>query len=359
MAALPSIYINLEDDVSKVVERIKRQHASELVLVCPKKCQLFADSINLRLLKKQTDLLGKEVFILTMDEKGQLYAREAGFGLKFLPKGHARPGISDIKPSKPHGAPVHHQPKANPITTTLGSLKHAADLILKPSPQEAPVKAHNTSKPAMVTKKAGVHKPILPKVAVTESYFPPDLETVYEKKKQKNYLQKVITGLVALSLVVILLVVFVVLPKATVAVYPKTEPLTRDMEVSAGTKVTAPDPDRLLLPATKISETLEVSNKFQSQGKKEVGNKAAGTVQIYNFTKQPLNLKAGTTVLTVGNKNYLLVSDITGLKVTGYSDPKTKEVDPNTLAAPVQVVAEQGGESYNLPAGVRMEITNQ
>src|SRR5262245_33773212 len=104
----PSIYINLEDDVSKIVTRLKHNRAAQVVLVCPKKCQLFADSINLRLLKKQADLLGKEVFILTMDEKGQMYAKEAGFGLKFLPKSMPGRSFSDVrtahKPAQPQEA---------------------------------------------------------------------------------------------------------------------------------------------------------------------------------------------------------------------------------------------------------------
>src|SRR3990167_6766132 len=93
-----SIYLNLEDDIPKITARLKRERADEVVLVFPKKSFIFSDSINLRLLKKQVDLLGKKVHILTMDEMGQAYAKEAGFNLKFLPR--ARPaggGFGDIR----------------------------------------------------------------------------------------------------------------------------------------------------------------------------------------------------------------------------------------------------------------------
>ena len=107
---IPSVYINLEDDVAKVVARIKKTPGGELVLVCPKRCQLFPDSINLRLLKKQTDLLKKQIFILTMDERGQVFAKEAGFALKFLPKAKPKAGVSDInllaKPVQPKEEPT-------------------------------------------------------------------------------------------------------------------------------------------------------------------------------------------------------------------------------------------------------------
>src|SRR6185503_14608799 len=96
---LKTIYLNLEDDIAKIAAKIKREKADEVVLVFPKKSFLFSDSINVRLLKKQLEPLGKKVSILTMDEMGQMYAKEAGFDLKFLPKS-PRPGqFSDIRHS--------------------------------------------------------------------------------------------------------------------------------------------------------------------------------------------------------------------------------------------------------------------
>jgi len=83
-------------------------------LVCPKHCLLFSDQINLKLLKTETDLAGKEVFILTMDEKGQKYAREAGFGLRQVPGAAKVSAMSDIKspekPSIPEAPPEEAKP---------------------------------------------------------------------------------------------------------------------------------------------------------------------------------------------------------------------------------------------------------
>ena len=77
-----------------------------------------------------------------------------------------------------------------------------------------------------------------------------------------------------------------------------------------------------------VNETVNKTDTFQSQGKMQVGNKASGTVKIYNFTCSPLNLKADTTTLTVGSKTYTLLNDIVLLKPTTYSNARTKEVDP-------------------------------
>ncbi|MBI5530884.1 MAG: hypothetical protein HY918_05335 [Candidatus Doudnabacteria bacterium] len=345
----PSVYINLEDDVSKIVTRLKHQSAKQIVLVCPKRCFLFNDSINLRLLKKQTDMLGKEIFILTMDERGQLYAKEAGFGLKFLPKSHGSSAFSDVKISKKQPLtqqePEEAETKANPITEVVGEIKHFAQNIL---PEKQPVK------------RSAIVKSPVPKVATLDRIFEnEDFAQNTDPKAAKSKVYKSLVGLLVISVMVILVVYFLVLPKATVVVYPKSEPVTRDMEISLSSNIKELDPSKLVLPATAVSETVNVSHKYESQGKKQMGNKASGMVKIYNFTKLPINLKTSTTILTVGSKTYSLVNDVSGIKPTSYSNAKTKEIDQSSLGEPVEIVATSGGDDFNLPAGTRVEITNQ
>jgi hypothetical protein len=104
------------------------------------------------------------------------------------------------------------------------------------------------------------------------------------------------------------------------------------------------------LPAKKVSKIIPIEKSISTEGKKDVGSKAAGTVKIFNFTGKSLNLKAATTTLTVGTRTYVFASDQNGIKAT-----PTKESSPNNA----QIVATGGGEPYNLPAGTRIEISNQ
>ncbi len=352
---IPSIYINLEDDVSKIVTRIKREKAEQLVLVCPKRCFLFNDSINLRLLKKQVDLLGREVFILTMDERGQLYAKEAGFGLKTLPRPKSPSAVSDVRPTHPISTQIAKKPAA----ASKVAVKHSEPIKHTEKSHES--KVHRAAPKVEVTHKT-VYKDA-PGEDTSDLIFDeeqlPFTNQEETAKKRSHFYGRFLTGLVALSLVIILVLVFVVLPRASVVVYPKTEPITRDMEITISSQTQQPNPDALQLPGTPVSDTVEVSGKYDSQGKKQVGNRALGTVQIYNFTRAPLNLKASTTTFTVGSKTYVLTEDVSGIRPTAYKNPYTKEVDEATLSEPVEVIAQQGGEDSNVPAGTRMEISNQ
>ncbi len=349
--SIPSVYINLEDDVSKVVTRLKHNSAKQIVLVCPKRCFLFNDSINLRLLKKQVDLMSKEVFILTMDEKGQLYAKEAGFGLKFLPKSHTSSSFSDVHIPKRKPAPQTREsvdPSENLFSGAVKEIKQVAQKFV-PAKIVSKHVADEAEKAMVESSKLGI----------TDNFFPSEVKEKIQQKEKKSKPKKALVGALVLVVLAGLVLNFLILPKATVAVFPKTEPVTRDMEVNMGLHFKEIDPVKLSMPATKVAETVNLSGKYQSQGKKQVGNKSAGTVKIYNFTKLPINLKSSTTILTVGSKTYTLINDVSGIKPTIYTNAKTKEIDESSLGESVQIVATAGGEAFNLPAGTRLEITNQ
>ncbi len=333
--SIPSIYIDLEDDVRKITSQLKHQRASQVVLVCPRRCLLFADRLNLQLLKNEADALDKEIFILSMDEKGQQYAKEAGFKLKFLPKPSQAKAFSDIKFSK---KPVHKLDEAG-----------LSGVLVQSSPHHL---ARHSGKMAVSASQTKVETGREPAV--------PELNVDYLAPQEKSRMPKLLAVVVSASLILALSLTFVVLPSASVVVYARREPVALEiLDISASGNFKNNEAGKLAIAGTKVEEIISLNDKFQSSGKKQVGNRATGTVQIYNFAKLPLNLKAETTTLIVGGKTYNLANDVAGIKPVTYKNAKTKEINPDSLSGPVEIIATQGGEDYNLPAGTRVEITNQ
>ncbi len=143
-----------------------------------------------------------------------------------------------------------------------------------------------------------------------------------------------------------------VLPSASITVFAKSQSVARDLDVLADANAQSPQSSNLTISAVAVNESKTMADTFQVNGKKEVGSKAEGRVALYNLTGQPLALKASTTTLTVGNKVYVFKADQPNVKaLTSASN------DSNATLA--DIVATDGGESYNVPAGTRMEITNQ
>lgn len=342
-----TIYINLEDDVTKVINQLKREKSSEAVLVFPKRSFIFSDSINLRLLKKQIDMLGKKVSILTMDERGQMYAQEAGFDLKHLPKSVRNNSFSDIRRRT---APVP-ETVAPPIEVEeppaflKKKKKVPASIIFTNSRAEAPVKSRPTSK---VTSKT--LEPLMPARAKDNVFLPPSTKP-HNAPRRKSY-RAYVVGAIALVLIVVLLLVLVVLPSANVVVYANTQSVARDIDIIADVNAKNVDSSKLTIPAVAVSESHTIAEDFQANGKKELGSKAEGRVALYNLTGTPMALKAATTTLTVGSKAYVFKADQANVV------PLTSAADDSN-ATVADIIATEGGEGYNIPAGTRMEVNNQ
>ncbi len=354
---MKTLYLNLEDDVTRIITKIKAQRGeTELVLVIPKGAQLLADSINLRLLKKQVDMLGSKrakVSILTMDETGQVFAKEAGFALKRLPKISRSNSISDIRPSN-RSTEIEDAVEATPVVAAASVKTFAKPVSSKPQPR-VHIASNTSNRKSRIENNdwltpTAVELPARSKKTKDNMFMPPNNKST-KPPQQKSY-KKVALVFVALALIVVAALVIIVLPSANVTIYARSQTVARDLDLVIDANQDSVNASNLTLPATKVDETKQLSDSFTVNGKKEVGSKAQGRIVIYNLTGSPMNLRASTTVLTVGTKTYYFVSDINGINAL-----ESPSKDSNATTA--DIVAADGGEDFNLPAGTRVEITNQ
>ena len=170
---------------------------------------------------------------------------------------------------------------------------------------------------------------------------------------------KAAAGLLVLAVLVLWIFGALVLPEATVFVQARGEPVTRDFEIHVDKEALRSDTGDLVIPGTYIEKEVSGKNTFATTGTKNVGKKASGFVYIYNFSKNSMVLRAGTTVLTAGGKEYYFVQDIGNIRPTARIGLEDEEIDPSSLIAPVAVVAAAAGEQFNLPKGARLEIQNE
>lgn len=332
--ATKTIYFNIEDDVKSIVARLRQEPGKDFVLVFPRRCYLFSDAVNLKLLKKQLGILKKEASVMTMDERGQEAAADAGFSLVSVPHRQAGQSMSDVAR----------------VSTRKEELVHA--------PIEEPELVVEMQSKVPVPKRV---KKSIPRVATKDTFFA-DINhnnhfagsVIQARESSTQKRRTVIVGAIALVVIVSILSSVYVLPKATVVIVPKAEVVNRDLEISVSTIAKQVDVNTLTLPGVTVEETIPKEKKLDVLGKRELGAKATGSVRIINLTGTPINLKASTTVLTSTGKEYVFKTDQNYIKPIS-----AKSATAPDAGQKAELVASVGGESSNLPVGTKLEITNK
>lgn len=72
------IYVEIDDEITFVFDRVKRVRGDKIALVIPKRAVVLQSIINLRILKKKLDELGKQIVMVTSDSAGLQIAEKVG-----------------------------------------------------------------------------------------------------------------------------------------------------------------------------------------------------------------------------------------------------------------------------------------
>lgn len=338
-----TLYFNIEDDVKSIVARLRAEGEQDFVLVFPRRSYLFSDPLNVKMLKKQLDILRKTASIMTMDERGQAASVEAGFTLREIPTRKARTGMGDIAVRSRRAVSEPVPAAVEPQIVEDEALLVAEEVSVVMSPKRVVS--------ARAIPRLAVHDTIFSDVPKRSSF---ETEGLRQRSEARRKMRVAWLGALALVVIIALLGGIFILPKASVTVYAKADPVVRDLELALATSTTTADVNTLSMPATAVDQTLEAQDKFQTNGKKELGSKATGKVRIFNLTGASINLRASTTTLSANGKTFVFTTDQNYVKPV--TAKNVSNPDSGQIAA---VVAVEGGEASNLPEGTRLEITNQ
>ncbi len=73
-----TFYIDIDEEITSIVDRIRKAKAEEVIIVVPKRALLIQSIVNLKLLKKEADSLKKQIMIVTQDKLGKMLIEKAG-----------------------------------------------------------------------------------------------------------------------------------------------------------------------------------------------------------------------------------------------------------------------------------------
>jgi len=315
------IYIDVEDDITNIVSKIKDSKARIVALVPPKRVGILQSAVNMRLLNRAAENAEKRIVLITSDQA--LSGLAAAARIPVAKTLQSRPEIAEIPAIDVDDGDDVIDGSEIPVGELADKATPKARNKADDAIDAAIAEDEKPTKPAKPAKPAGKGKPKVPDF------------NVFRKK------------LVLIGGGIVLFVLFMVwaiwfAPHATVVITAKTTTSTVDKSVTLKQDGKV-DTANNTIKSLRQEQKKEISVDFTPTGKKKVGEKASGSMKLVRTSVSSLTITipAGTSF---SSGDYTFVS----------TEPATlsgTSIGPGGViqsSATVQVQATQVGSEYNL-----------
>lgn len=321
------IYIDVEDDITAIISKVKASKDKIVALVPPKRIGVLQSAVNLRLLGRAADQGNKHLVIITSNHALMSLAASAN-----LP-------VAKNLQSKPELAPIAALEVDDGEDIIDGN-----DLPIGEHARQSGDDAVEAIAAAPVISTASLAQP--PKVG--ESAKSARAKSGAKVPNFNTFRKKLVLGIAAGVLLITFLVWAIVFaPRATIVVTAKTSNSSVNAKVSVGDKLTT-DLAKNTIKATKAVKTERKTIDFAASGSKNVGEKASGNVKFSNSNLTARSIDAGTALQTSGGLTFTTTSAVS---VPAASFPCGNITCATPGTANVQVAAAEGGAKYNAASG--------
>lgn len=329
------IYIDVDDDVTAIIGKIKKSEEKIVALVPPKRPGALQSAVNLRLLERMAKNEKKNLVLITHNPA--LVALAANAKIPVAKNLQSRPEVAEIPaiivdggddiidgadlPIGDHASTVKVKDGTQPVSK--GSRSDAIDSTdLEIDGEEVAAAAAGAAK---VAPKKAKNRPKIPNF--------------------DSFRKKLFIGIGAgVALVALLIWMFVFAPAARVIITASTEPQSVSSAVKLG-GTEATNFEKGVLSSIMQERAEEVTVEFTATGEKDVGEKATGTMRLTrtSVSSNPITVPAGTS-FSSGSLTFVSSESATLGGTTIGSDGIVQST------ATVAVVAANPGEEYNVSA---------
>jgi hypothetical protein len=328
-----TIYLDIDEELTSIVKRLKKSAAEEITLVVPRKAVLLQSIVNLKILKKEANRLGKKIVINTTDKIGKNLSTKAGFVVhrKFeseseIQKSNSLAGNGfftqeiERENSKQESTPIKIR---DIVMKNKGDLENRGDIYNKGDNLNREDKGDWEDK-----------------INSQKTDEPPKRKTIF---LLPSLSVKFFLGFLTACSIIIALIALIVLPKAEIVLTPKTEPIILNLEMTIDKNIQSSDFQTNKIPGQIISVQKEKEEEFNATGKKKIYEKARGIITVYNeWGSSSQMLVASTRFLSKDGKLFRTTKTIS---VPGFKRVEGKDI-PGTID--VEIVAAEAGEEYNI-----------
>ncbi|MDD5732042.1 MAG: hypothetical protein PHU42_04075 [Patescibacteria group bacterium] len=346
------IYLEPDEEIINIVDRLKSISEKKIALVVPSGAVLISSAINLRLLQEESKKLGKEISMVTTDETGRNIASQLGFTV-YENLGDARE--IRIKDQEEQERPLIAKKRISEEKLEALESEELEDGYSDIDEEEEgegerKVSIFDDSEEDEEDEgyQAFSKKSVNQEKKLEKSAFHSN------SKNNVNFAKKKVDGLITnpkawiygiIGFVVVLFLLVFIFPKATVYLNVNASEETLDIgfKLATDTQSVSKVENKTVLPAKWESKDQEVTIELPTTGTKNVGDKAKGTIVIYNRSGRTVSIAAGTEFLTSDNKRFVIpkAASVPGAMVSDFG-----EMIPGKSSTDLE--AAEGGTAFNI-----------
>ena len=318
------IYIDIEDDITTIIGKIKASKQRIIALVPPRRTGILQSAVNIRLLSRAAKSADKTIVIITNDSV--LAGLAATAKIPVAKTLQSKPEIAEIPALKVDdesdvidGGKLAVGDMADAAKNSSSDNDAAIDSTI--------AAANEKESKGLTSLKNMVKKPKVPNFSAFRKKF------------------LLIGGGVLLFGVFLVWAIWFA-PHATVIISAKTTSMTVSDTVSLSESATT-NAKSNIIKSIKKEIAKEVSVEFSATGKKNVGEKATGVVVFKNVSPDSVTIAAGT-VLKNSGLSYTLNSSVT-VPGGSYQRNCPGYICPGSASG--AITASEGGAQYNAATG--------
>lgn len=310
-----TIYIDIDDDITTVISKLKKSTGEQILLVPPKRPGFLQSAVSVKLLKRTTDKLNKTLVLVTND--ATLVNLAGGIGIL----------VAKNLQDEPHLASTNNELADNDDEIIDGNNMPVG--ILADNPEQNPIP---------LTRKESTDNDEDRDVENALRHIDDPIDTPSKPAKNKkvpdfnDFRKKIlIFGLPGFAVLIFFIWAIFFSASATIVVTASAEKTTYNQTVSLGTEN---DLDRKVLKSEV--KTIEKENSVDftaTSSSKAGGKKATGTVTINAVSDGPTCRNGIANGTAVGN-NYVTTSAVSF---------------DSTCKASVGISSKENGTAYNNP----------
>jgi len=300
------IYIDVDDDVTAIIGKIKKAKEKIVAIVPPKRAGALQSAVNLRLLERMAKTDKKQLVLITNNQA--LVALAANAKIPVAKNLQSKPELAEVPAiivddgdDIIDGSELPVGDHANSVKVKDGT-KIAAGAALG---------AKATRNETIDTTDLDIDGDEFATAAVAAKTAPAKNKNRPKIPNFDSFRKKLFFGIAGgVALVALLIWMFVFAPAATVVITASTTPQPVSASVKLG-GTAATNYEEGIVSSVSQEEKKDETIEFDATGQKDVGEKATGTLRVSKLTQTPQAVPAGSRFTSTSGKVFTTDTAVT------------------------------------------------